>query len=791
MSHTQVSPIKLRIALLSLYLAVPLALAHGQATATPVFTLGPNGGTYSMPQTTAVTDATAGATITTCYVTSGTCTPATVNTGAIYINPPFQVVLCAKATAPGYTQSATQCATYSTAIPTNGAAAPTATPLPGTYAGTQMVTLMSTTANSNIYYTTDGTTPDYTSTRYTGPIAISATTTLKAITGAVYQSTYPSETGTTGSVGTGAATSKWKQPDCKGVTWAAGTNYAKGIGVKANGNYYVATTSVAGESTFTAESGWSQAACVADDPGGSYYPASISDPSGSLVGNPTGLGPCPAGAPPGVTDTKCMQFGMTPEATGQTNGLWPRSGGYGSSLSVPEHLHVDFYYYFAPSNISGSQNYVSACENDSQFFDLQTTYGGKAHGTNWQFGNQDKGCGTSSVQFQIGGTTNTGWITTGISEPLLPGWHHLQKDDFRLDAELTSLPCTTAEGGISPSGTSVPCLHYGFWVVDGDKWDLQAGKIYYANGTTGTFTPCSGRSAGHGGSYGPGCTIPADWLEPTFGGNASDQHQVDSNQDATPLQPVSVYVGQGYYEALYNPSLVSTLTYTISASAPPLTLTSITLAAAGGVNTITAGASLQFSAHCHYSDGSQTDCTAIDINGHGVTAWNTSDATKVTIGAVGSANGGLALGVGAGTANITANAGSLVSTPYGLTVSAAPVTLTSLSLSTTGGVTGLAVGTTNQLVATCTYSDGSTTNCTSADIHGNAAGGYSSSNAGAATVNPSSGLITGVSPGTTMLSGTANGVTSGASPLTVTVIPPGTYTITISGPVTLSGTVTF
>jgi hypothetical protein len=56
---------------------------------------------------------------------------------------------------------------------------PTFNPTAGMYATTQSVTLSTTTGGATIYYTTDGSTPTSSSTVYSSPITVSATTTLK------------------------------------------------------------------------------------------------------------------------------------------------------------------------------------------------------------------------------------------------------------------------------------------------------------------------------------------------------------------------------------------------------------------------------------------------------------------------------------------------------------------------------------------------------------------------------------------------------------------------------------
>jgi Chitobiase/beta-hexosaminidase C-terminal domain len=228
---------------------------------------------------------------------------------------------------------------------------------------------------------------------------------------------------------------------------------------------------------------------------------------------------------------------------------------------------------------------------------------------------------------------------------------------------------------------------------------------------------------------------------------------------------------------------------TVTAAVP--SLVSAYLTTPGSVSTLVVGSTLQFAAHCVYSNGTTTDCTVADIHGNAVTTWLTSDATKLTVGAAGGTSPGLGTAVAAGSATVQAQVGSVTSSAFAVTVTNVAVTLTGVSLGTASGATGLFVGSTNALQATCTYSDGSTTNCTTVDGHGSVAGGYSSSVPAHATVNAVTGVVTGVAPGGTTLQASVGSVVSGAIPLTVLAVPTGKYTITISGPVQFTGVVVF
>ena len=140
--------------------------------ATPTFA--PVAGTYVGAQTVTLSDTTPSSTI---YYTTDGSTPTT--SSAVYATPltvAVSTTVKAVATAAGSTQSA-----VATAVYVIDAAAPTASPVAGTYTVAQTVTLGTVTPSATIYYTVDGSTPTTSSAVYSTPISVSVTTTIKAI----------------------------------------------------------------------------------------------------------------------------------------------------------------------------------------------------------------------------------------------------------------------------------------------------------------------------------------------------------------------------------------------------------------------------------------------------------------------------------------------------------------------------------------------------------------------------------------------------------------------------------
>lgn len=143
-------------------------------------TFGKAGGNFNAAQSLTLNDATPGASI--YYTTDGSTPVPNAGTTSLYSGPiAIGVTTTVKAIAAmeGWNNSAVASETL-----TLVATAPTFSKTAGNYNTPQTVTLGDTTPNASIYYTTDGTVPvpnSGTTALYNGPIAINATTTIKAI----------------------------------------------------------------------------------------------------------------------------------------------------------------------------------------------------------------------------------------------------------------------------------------------------------------------------------------------------------------------------------------------------------------------------------------------------------------------------------------------------------------------------------------------------------------------------------------------------------------------------------
>lgn len=209
--------------------------------------------------------------------------------------------------------------------------------------------------------------------------------------------------------------------------------------------------------------------------------------------------------------------------------------------------------------------------------------------------------------------------------------------------------------------------------------------------------------------------------------------------------------------------------YTLSAPANP-TITGGFQGNVGPVNTLNVGqAAVQQTATGTYSDG--VNRTEPDAYGN-TPLWTSSDNTTLNVTTyVNPANpGGLISCLKAGTASSFVSAGGHGFSSWGWTCNPATATLTSISISTTSGITSLNTGSTNQLLVVNHFSDGSTTTTNPAF--------WNTFDNTKATIS-SSGLVTGVAAGSVSFTATTGSITSNTLPLTIVTVV-SLQTITIS-----------
>jgi len=136
--------------------------------------ISPASGTFNSPQLLTMSDSTPGTSI---YYTTNNSNPSTAST--LYTGPvtlTTSTTIKAIAVGNGYSASSITTASY-----TIQALAPAFSPASGTFTSPLLVIISDSTPGTSIYYTTNNSNPNTSSTLYTGPITLTASTTIKAI----------------------------------------------------------------------------------------------------------------------------------------------------------------------------------------------------------------------------------------------------------------------------------------------------------------------------------------------------------------------------------------------------------------------------------------------------------------------------------------------------------------------------------------------------------------------------------------------------------------------------------
>jgi hypothetical protein len=227
--------------------------------------------------------------------------------------------------------------------------------------------------------------------------------------------------------------------------------------------------------------------------------------------------------------------------------------------------------------------------------------------------------------------------------------------------------------------------------------------------------------------------------------------------------PTVYPAGYGYVPS---PVVVASINGSSAGNTTP-SLVSVSLSTPGNTAVMTTGSTLQIRTSGRYSDGSVASLP--DAHGNTVTAWS---STSAQVGSV--SNGGMVTAVAPGTTNIAAKVGTLVSSPWGITVTAAPVsqtpapTLVRAYLGTPANENTMVAGSTLQFTAYGVYSDGSTAPLP--DAQGNTVTAWTSTSTQVGAIT-NTGIVTALGAGTTNIWAKIGSIPASPWGLTVTAAP--------------------
>ncbi len=237
----------------------------------------------------------------------------------------------------------------------------------------------------------------------------------------------------------------------------------------------------------------------------------------------------------------------------------------------------------------------------------------------------------------------------------------------------------------------------------------------------------------------------------------SSSNTVIATLGATTGKALAIRAGSATLKATLQGHSAST-TLTVTAA------TLVSIAITPPIPSIALGTTQQLAATGTYTDNSTQNLTA-------QVTWVSAATSVATISNAASSHG-LATSVAAGTSSVRAAMGAITSAPITLTVS--PATLVSIAI--TPPTPSIALGTTQQLTATGTYTDNSTHNLTAQVT-------WASATTSVATISNaagSNGLATSVAAGTSSITAAMGGITS--APVTLTVTPAALVSIAITPP---------